>query len=63
VFAVVPTGDGQGRMIALDQPVTLRAMEALFVGQPGAPLDHSGAAKCRDGKRSKPLEVPDALSF
>ena len=41
VFSIVqlfPTGDGQGRMIARNQPVTLAAMEALFNGQPGAPL-------------------------
>src|SRR5271156_2570765 len=38
LFQVVPTGDAQGRMLAQNQPVTLAAMEALFVSQPGAPL-------------------------
>ena len=30
VLQLFPTGDGQGRMIADNQPVTLAAMEALF---------------------------------
>src|SRR5215469_11120248 len=38
VLQLFPTGDGQGRMIAEHQPVTLAAMEALFETQPGAPL-------------------------
>ena len=38
VLQLFPTGDGQGRMIAQNQPVTLAAMEALFASQPGAPL-------------------------
>ena len=38
VLQLFPTGDGQGRMIAEHQPVTLAAMEALFASQPGAPL-------------------------
>ena len=38
VLQLFPTGDGQGRLIAYNQPVTLAAMEALFESQPGAPL-------------------------
>src|SRR5215472_12289188 len=41
IFSVVqlfPTGDQQGKMIALRQPVTLAAMEALFDTHEGAPL-------------------------
>jgi hypothetical protein len=38
ILQLFPTGDGQGRMIARNQPVTLAAMEALFASQPGAPL-------------------------
>jgi cytochrome d ubiquinol oxidase subunit I len=38
IVQLFPTGDGQGRMIARNQPVTLAAMVALFNGQPGAPL-------------------------
>jgi cytochrome bd ubiquinol oxidase subunit I len=63
VLQLFPTGDGQGRMIALDQPVTLAAMEALFVGQPGAPLIILGQPNVEKQKIDNPLEVPDALSF
>ena len=38
ILQLFPTGDGQGRMIARHQPVTLAAMEALFASAPGAPL-------------------------
>jgi cytochrome d ubiquinol oxidase subunit I len=66
IFSVVqlfPTGDGQGRMIALHQPATLAAMEALFVGKPGAPLVILGQPNVEQRKIDNPLEVPDALSF
>jgi cytochrome bd ubiquinol oxidase subunit I len=58
-----PTGDGQGRMIAQNQPVTLAAMEALFVTQPGAPLIILGQPNVDERKIDNPIEVPDALSF
>lgn len=38
VLQLFPTGDGQGVLIAHNQPVTLAAMEALFESQPGAPV-------------------------
>src|ERR1700687_2160619 len=38
ILQLFPTGDGQGRMIAQNQPATLAAMEALFESGPGAPL-------------------------
>ncbi len=63
VLQLFPTGDGQGRMIALEQPVTLAAMEALFVGQTGAPLIILGQPNVETQKIDNPLEVPDALSF
>ncbi len=63
VLQLFPTGDGQGRMIALNQPVTLAAMEALFVGQSGAPLIILGQPNVDDRKIDNPLEVPNALSF
>lgn len=63
VLQLFPTGDGQGRMIALNQPVTLAAMEALFVGQPGAPLVIIGQPNVEERKIDNPIEVPDALSF
>src|ERR1700686_2821768 len=63
ILQLFPTGDGQGRMIALHQPVTLAAMEALFVSQSGAPLIVLGQPNVDQRKIDNPLEVPEALSF
>ncbi len=63
VLQLFPTGDGQGRMIALNQPVTLAAMEALFKGQAGAPLVIIGQPDVDARKIDNPVIVPDALSF
>ncbi|HUO26964.1 MAG TPA: cytochrome ubiquinol oxidase subunit I [Candidatus Aquilonibacter sp.] len=63
ILQLFPTGDAQGRMIAEDQPVTLAAMEALFVGQPGAPLVLIGQPNVDERKIDNPLVVPEALSF
>ena len=58
-----PTGDGQGKMIAMNQPATLAAMEALFVGQQGAPLVLVGQPNVEERKIDNPIEVPNVLSF
>jgi len=63
VLQLFPTGDGQGRMVALKQPVTLAAMEALFNSQPGAPLVLIGQPNVNERKIDNPIEVPNALSF
>ncbi len=63
ILQLFPTGDGQGRMIAENQPVTLAAMEALFVSQPGAPLIILGQPDVDERKIDNALEVPEALSF
>jgi len=63
VLQLFPTGDGQGRMVALHQPVTLAAMEALFVSQTGAPLVIIGQPNVDQRKVDNPIEVPSALSF
>ena len=63
VLQLFPTGDGQGRMVATNQPVTLAAMEALFVGQAGAPLVILGQPNVEERKIDNPVEVPNALSF
>ena len=63
MLQLFPTGDGQGRMIAKFQPVTLAAMEALFVSQTGAPLVILGQPNVDERKIDNPIEVPDALSF
>jgi cytochrome d ubiquinol oxidase subunit I len=66
IFAVVqlfPTGDGQGRLIAQNQPVTLAAMEALFDSGPGAPLVLIGQPDVPQRKIDNPLVLPKMLSF
>jgi len=63
VFQLFPTGDGQGRMVALHQPATLAAMEALFEGQPGAPLVIIGQPNVTERKIDNPILVPNMLSM
>src|ERR1700745_1037420 len=66
IFAVLqlfPTGDGQGKLIAQNQPVTLAAMEALFESGPGAPLVLIGQPDVPARKIDNPIVVPKALSF
>jgi cytochrome bd ubiquinol oxidase subunit I len=63
VLQLFPTGDGQGKMIAMNQPATLAAMEALFVGQQGAPLVLIGQPNVEERKIDNPIEVPNVLSF
>jgi cytochrome bd ubiquinol oxidase subunit I len=63
LLQLFPTGDGQGRMLARYQPVTLAAMESLFASQPGAPLIIIGQPDVDARKIDNPLIVPKALSF
>jgi cytochrome bd ubiquinol oxidase subunit I len=63
VAMVFPTGDGQGRMVADQQPVTLAAMEGLFDSVAGAPIAILGQPDTDTMKLDNPLLVPNALSF
>src|SRR6185369_4941818 len=63
IFQLFPSGDGQGRMIARYQPVTLAAMEALFEGGPGAPLVLIGQPNIEEKKIDNPIQIPGALAF
>lgn len=63
VLQLFPTGDGQGRMVAFHQPVTLAAMEALFQSQPGAPLVLIGQPNVEARRIDNPIQIPNALSF
>jgi cytochrome bd ubiquinol oxidase subunit I len=63
ILQLFPTGDSQGRMIALKQPVTLAAMEALFDTRPGAPLVLIGQPDMERHKIDNPLVLPNMLSF
>jgi len=58
-----PTGDAQGRMVALHQPVTLAAMEGLFQSEEGAPIAILGQPDVTHRRLDNPLLVPRALSF
>jgi cytochrome bd ubiquinol oxidase subunit I len=63
VLMIFPTGDGQGKMVAQHQPVTLAAMEGLFETARGAPLVILGQPDTDNMKLDNPLIVPKALSF
>jgi cytochrome bd ubiquinol oxidase subunit I len=63
ILMLFPTGDGQGRMIADHQPVTLAAMEGLFDTVAGAPLVLAGQPDTDNLKLDNPIIVPGALSF
>jgi cytochrome d ubiquinol oxidase subunit I len=58
-----PTGDGQGKMLALHQPATLAGMEGLFETVEGAPLAIIGQPDVDKRRLDNPLVVPKALSF
>ncbi len=58
-----PTGDGQGRMVARLQPVTLAAMEGLFDTSAGAPIAILGQPDTEKMELDNPLLAPKALSF
>ncbi len=63
VLQIVPTGDGQGRQVALHQPVTLAAMEGMFRTEAGAPLVILGQPDVEKQRLDNPLVVPRMLSF
>jgi cytochrome d ubiquinol oxidase subunit I len=63
LLLILPTGDQQGKMIALNQPVTLAAMEGLFVAQDGAPLALIGQPDTERGRLDNPILIPRMLSF
>jgi cytochrome d ubiquinol oxidase subunit I len=63
ILMLFPTGDGQGRMVADHQPVTLAAMEGLFDTSAGAPIVLIGQPDTDNLKLDNPITVPKALSF
>jgi len=63
MLMMFPTGDGQGRMVAQHQPVTLAAMEGLFESVKGAPIVLMGQPDTDHVKLDNPVEVPHVLSL
>jgi cytochrome bd ubiquinol oxidase subunit I len=63
LLQIYPTGDGQGKLVADNQPVTLAAMEGLFRGQNAAPLLILGQPNELEGKIENPIAVPGMLSM
>jgi cytochrome bd ubiquinol oxidase subunit I len=63
VFQAFPSGDGQGKNVALYQPVTLAAMEGLFETEHGAGLTIIGQPDVENMKLDNPIIIPNMLSF
>lgn len=63
LFQLYPSGDMEGRQVALKQPVKLAAMEGLFETRAGAGIVILGQPNPEYGTLDNPLIVPGALSF
>jgi cytochrome bd ubiquinol oxidase subunit I len=63
IFQIFPSGDGQGRMVAEHQPVTLAAMEGHFETQMGAPIAILGQPDMEKRRLDNPLVIPRMLSM
>jgi len=63
ILQIFPTGDGQGRMLANHQPVTLAAMEGLYYTQAGAPIALIGQPDMNNKRLDNPVTIPRMLSF
>ena len=63
LLMLFPTGDEQGKMVAQHQPITLAAMEGLFVTAKGAPIVLVGQPDMDRLELDNPIQVPYVLSF
>jgi len=63
LLVAFPTGDGQGKNVAFNQPVTLAAMEGLFESQEGAHLTLIGQPDMERMRMDNPFHIPKMLSF
>jgi cytochrome d ubiquinol oxidase subunit I len=63
LFVLFPTGDGQGKNVALYQPVTLAAMEGLFETKEGAELVLIGQPDMEKLRIDNPIHIPKLLSI
>ncbi len=58
-----PTGDQQGKMVAMHQPATLAAMEGLFHSEDGAGLVVIGQPDTDRMRMDNAITIPKMLSF
>jgi cytochrome bd ubiquinol oxidase subunit I len=63
MMSIFPTGDKQGKNVAMLQPQTLAAMEGLFDAEKGAPLVLIGQPDMVKMRLDNPIAVPKMLSF
>jgi cytochrome bd ubiquinol oxidase subunit I len=63
VLALFPTGDLEGRNVAIHQPEKLAAMEGLFESQEGAELILIGQPDMVKRRLDNPIAIPNLLSF
>jgi cytochrome d ubiquinol oxidase subunit I len=63
MLLILPTGDQQGKNVALHQPQTLAAMEGLFDTEQGAPMVLIGQPDMEKLRLDNPIQVPRVLSF
>jgi len=63
IVQLYPTGDGQGRMLAMHQPTALAAMEGLFATERGAPIAIIGQPDVEKRRLDNPIVVPRVLSL
>jgi cytochrome d ubiquinol oxidase subunit I len=63
LLLLFPTGDRQGKLVALHQPATLAAMEGLFRTQEGAPMVMIGQPDMEKRQLDNPIAIPRMLSF
>jgi cytochrome d ubiquinol oxidase subunit I len=63
LFVLFPTGDVQGKMVALHQPPTLAAMEGLFRTEQGAGLVILGQPNVEEQRIDNAFTIPQMLSF
>jgi Cytochrome bd-type quinol oxidase, subunit 1 len=63
LFQLFPSGDWEGRQVALKQPIKLAAMEGLFKTEHGAGIAILGQPDMEKRQLDNPIIVPWALSF
>jgi cytochrome d ubiquinol oxidase subunit I len=63
LLQVFPTGDAQGKLLAIAQPATLAAMEGAFKTEPRAPIALIGQPDLQHHRLENPIYVPGVLSF